>query len=124
MAQASAALLVRAEAARERAEAEGRRRDEFLSVLSHELRSPLAAILVWTRLLRDSDGEVDTARGLEVIERSGRSLERILEDLVHVSRISSGKLQLGGCCAVDLRSVALAACDAMLAEAAAKAWCC
>ena len=99
VAQTSAALLARAEAARERAEADVRRRDEFLSVLSHELRSPLAAILVWARLLRDSDyEEVDSQRGLEVIERSGRSLERILEDLVHVSRISSGKLQLTGRC--------------------------
>ena len=120
VAEPSAALLVRAEAARERAEADGRRRDEFLSVLSHELRSPLAAILVWARLLRDSGGEVDAARGLEVIERSGRALERILEDLVHVSRISSGKLQLTGCCPVDLRTVAQAAYDSMLGETTAK----
>ena len=121
VAQASAGLLARAELARERAEAEVRRRDEFLSVLSHELRSPLAAILVWARLLRDSGyQEVDAQRGLEVIERSGRALERILEDLGHVARISSGKLQLSGRCILDLRSVAQAAADAMAAEASAK----
>jgi len=119
--QASAALLARAELARERAEADVRRRDEFLSVLSHELRSPLAAILVWARLLRDSGyQEVDAQRGLEVIERSGRSLERILEDLGHVARISAGKLQLTGRCVLDLRSVAQSAADGMAAEAGAK----
>ncbi len=121
VAQASAALLARAELARERAEADGRRRDEFLSVLSHELRSPLAAILVWARLLRDSGyQEVDAQRGLEVIERSGRALERILEDLGHVARISSGKLQLTGRCVLDLRSVAKAAAEGMTVEASAK----
>jgi PAS domain S-box-containing protein len=120
VAEAAPAQLVRAEAARERAEAEGRRRDEFLSVLSHELRSPLAAILVWTRLLRESGGEVDAGRGLEVIERSGRSLERILDDLVHVSRISSGKLQLTDRCPLDLRAIAQAACEGVAAEAATK----
>jgi PAS domain S-box-containing protein len=121
VAQASTALLARAELARERAEADVRRRDEFLSVLSHELRSPLAAILVWARLLRDSGyEEVDARRGVEVIERSGRSLERILEDLGHVARISSGKLQLTGRCTLDVRSVAQAAADAMLGEANSK----
>jgi len=121
VARASAALLARAELARERAEADVRRRDEFLSVLSHELRSPLAAILVWARLLRDSGyREVDPQRGLEVIERSGRALERILEDLGHVARISAGKLQLTDRCVLDLRSVTQAAAEGMAAEASAK----
>ncbi len=118
---AAAGLVARAEAARERAESAVRHRDDFLSLLSHELRSPLAAILVWARLLRDSsDGAVDAERGLEVIERSGRALERILDDLVHVSRISSGKLLLTSRCTLDLRTVAQAALDALVAEAGAK----
>lgn len=121
VAHASAALLARAEVARERAFADVRRRDEFLSVLSHELRSPLAAILVWARLLRDGGYEgVDLERGLEVIERSGRALERILEEISQVSRVSSGKLQLGPRCSTDIRTLARSAADALRTEAEAK----
>jgi PAS domain S-box-containing protein len=120
-ANASAAQLSRVEVARERTLSEVRRRDEFLGRLSHELRSPLAAILVWARLLRDDGNEaVDVGRGLEVIERSGRSLERILDDLAQVARISSGRLQLQNRCPLDLRAVASAAADGVMADAAAR----
>ncbi len=121
VAHASSALRARAELARERAESEVRRRDEFLSLLSHELRSPLAAIMVWARLLRDGGFEpAEAQRGLEVIERSGGALERMLDDLSCVSHIASGRLRLGTRTAVDLRSLANGASDSLRAEAEAK----
>ena len=117
-ARASTAPLAQAELDRANAEAEVRRRDEFLNTLSHELRSPLAAILVWARLLRESGDEgVDADRGLEVIERSGRAIEKALDDLVQVARIVSGKPQPVSHSLLDLRTVLTAAADAARAEA-------
>jgi signal transduction histidine kinase/DNA-binding response OmpR family regulator len=72
-----------------------RLKDQFLATLSHELRTPLQAILTWSRVLRDAPNDRNTqARGLEVIERSARSQTRLIEDLLDVSRIISGKLVL------------------------------
>ena len=71
-------------------------KDEFLSTLSHELRTPLNAILGWTQLLRM--GKTDPAElthGLNVIERNVRMQTKLIEDLLDVSRISTGKLRLG-----------------------------
>jgi signal transduction histidine kinase/DNA-binding response OmpR family regulator len=69
-------------------------KDEFLSTLSHELRTPLNAILGWTQLLKleKLDGEV--AHGLEVIDRNARAQTKLIEDLLDVSRITTGKLRL------------------------------
>lgn len=70
-------------------------KDEFLSVLSHELRTPLNAILGWAKLLRA--GKLDGARaeqGLEVIERNAKSQAQLIEDLLDISRIITGKLRL------------------------------
>src|SRR5687768_10432287 len=72
-----------------------RLKDEFLATLSHELRTPLNAILGWTQLLRS--GNVDpeeSSYGLDVIERNVRVQTKLIEDLLDVSRITSGKLQL------------------------------
>jgi signal transduction histidine kinase/ActR/RegA family two-component response regulator len=69
-------------------------KDEFLSTLSHELRTPLNAILGWTQLLRTEPLEPDTAHGLEVIDRNARAQTKLIEDLLDVSRITTGKLQL------------------------------
>jgi signal transduction histidine kinase len=80
-----------------------RLKDEFLATLSHELRTPLNAILGWTRLLRAGalpPGSVD--RALEKVERNAQAQTRLVEDLLEVSRITSGKLRL------DLREVDLA----------------
>jgi signal transduction histidine kinase/DNA-binding response OmpR family regulator len=72
-----------------------RLKDQFLATLSHELRTPLQAILTWSRVLREAPDDRSTqARGLEVIERSARSQTRLIEDLLDVSRIISGKLVL------------------------------
>jgi CheY-like chemotaxis protein len=70
-------------------------KDEFLTTLSHELRTPLSAILGWTRTLRDGPGEADRLdHGLEVIERNVRAQAKLIDDLLDVSRIITGKLRL------------------------------
>ncbi|HEU4334427.1 MAG TPA: ATP-binding protein [Candidatus Eisenbacteria bacterium] len=70
-------------------------KDEFLATVSHELRNPLAPILTWTQLLRSGTLSKDKAdRGLEVIERNVISLSELIDDLVDVSRVASGKFRL------------------------------
>ena len=72
-----------------------RLKDEFLSVISHELRTPLNAILGWARLLQTGNlAETKATHGLEVIERNARSQAQLIEDLLDVSRIITGKLRL------------------------------
>lgn len=72
-----------------------RLKDEFLATLSHELRTPLNAILGWTRLLRSSAvAPQDTDRALEKVERNAQVQARLVEDLLEVSRITTGKLRL------------------------------
>jgi PAS domain S-box-containing protein len=83
----------RAEAARDDAEEANRHKDEFLALLSHELRSPLNAIAVWLNALHAKGGDpVLTDRGLRTIERNTRLLARILDDLLDLSRIAAGRL--------------------------------
>jgi signal transduction histidine kinase/DNA-binding response OmpR family regulator len=69
-------------------------KDEFLSTLSHELRTPLNAILGWTQLLKLEKLEDDMAHGLDVIDRNARAQTKLIEDLLDVSRINTGKLRL------------------------------
>ncbi len=72
-----------------------RLKDEFLTTLSHELRTPLTAILGWTRILRSPRIEPERVlHGLEVIERNVKSQTKLIEDLLDVSRIMTGKLAL------------------------------
>lgn len=88
-------LLAREKAAREQAEAANRIKDEFLAVLSHELRSPLNPILGWAKLLQS--GKLDrqkTEQALATIERNARLQSQLIEDLLDVSRILQGKLVL------------------------------
>lgn len=113
-------LMEREQAARQRAEATSHLKDEFLALLSHELRTPLGTILVWLGLLRQ--GGFDSAeaqRALETIERGARSLERIIEDLLHASRIAAGGLMLHPQL-VDVRSVVQVAVEAAAGDAALK----
>ncbi|HUF93462.1 MAG TPA: ATP-binding protein, partial [Candidatus Limnocylindria bacterium] len=82
-------------ASRSAAEEASHAKDEFVATLSHELRTPLTAILGWVRMLRA--GSMDAAateRGLDVIERNARSQAQLIEDLLDVSRIATGKLRL------------------------------
>lgn len=91
-------------AAREEAERASRTKDEFLATLSHELRTPLNAVLGWTHLLRNSNGlSGDAMNGLTVIERNARAQAQIIEDLLDMSSIISGKVRL------DMQQLDLAA---------------
>jgi PAS domain S-box-containing protein len=104
-------LLAEEQAAREAAESAMRAKDEFLAVISHELRSPLNAILGWTRLLgsqRKDDPEVQ--RITEIIQRNGRTQIQLIEDLLDTARIISGKLKLDTR-PVEVREVLSAALD-------------
>jgi CheY-like chemotaxis protein/two-component sensor histidine kinase len=79
-------------------------KDEFLATLSHELRTPLSAILGWAQVLRrGSRDPLDLQRGLLTIERNARAQAQLIEDLLDVSRITSGKVLL------DIQSVAASA---------------
>jgi signal transduction histidine kinase len=95
-------LLQREQQARLEAQAANRAKDEFLATLSHELRTPLNAILGWARLL--SSGNLDPAtslRAVEIIERNTRLQAQLIDDLLDISRIITGKLRL------ELRAVEL-----------------
>jgi len=89
-------LLASERAARAEAEQAGRLKDEFLATLSHELRTPLNAILGWSQILRRHGRaeEDDMEEGLGVIERNARVQAQLIEDLLDMSRIVSGKLRL------------------------------
>ena len=101
--RARAELAERERAAREQAQAANAAKDVFLAMLGHELRNPLAPIMAAAVLLR---GEVsDAARAhVQIIERQARHLDRLVADLLDVSRISTGKIDLRRG-AVDLRDV-------------------
>ncbi|MDT7781475.1 MAG: hypothetical protein QOC99_3987 [Acidobacteriota bacterium] len=95
-----ARLLVREQQARSEAEAANRTKDEFLATLSHELRTPLTSILGWAHLLRSGRLPAGTiASALETIERNAKAQSQLIDDLLDVSRIITGKLRL------DLRLV-------------------
>jgi signal transduction histidine kinase/CheY-like chemotaxis protein len=112
--------LARAEAAALEAREATRAKDQFLATLSHELRAPLNVMLGWTRML--SSGQLDpaaTTRGLNVLDRSVQLQARLIEDLLDVSRIVTGKLRLERQ-RIDLASVVGAAVDAARIAARAK----
>jgi PAS domain S-box-containing protein len=106
-------LLVRERAARADAEKANRLKDEFLATLSHELRTPLNAVIGWSRMLRS--GRLDdesSLHAMEVIERNAWAQKQIIEDILDVSRVITGKLQLH-LTPVDLVAVVKAALDAV-----------
>ena len=89
------ALLAREKVLRVEAEELSRLKDEFLATMSHELRTPLNAIFGWITLLRTRRlDEATQARALETIERNARAQKRLIEDLLDVSRIVTGKVTL------------------------------
>jgi signal transduction histidine kinase/ActR/RegA family two-component response regulator len=88
-------LLMREQMIRAEAEAANRAKDEFLSILSHELRTPLNAILGWSAMLRQRTlSEDKVLRALETIERNAKSQAQLIEDILDISRIITGKLRL------------------------------
>jgi signal transduction histidine kinase/CheY-like chemotaxis protein len=114
-------LLVREQEARAEAEAANRIKDEFLATLSHELRTPMTSILGWAELLRIKpmlDEETRT-QAVESIERSAKIEIRLIDELLDVARIASGKLYLS-CGPIDLISVIEAAIDVVRPAANAK----
>ena len=87
-------VLEREQVARAQAERHSRTKDDFIAVLSHELRTPLNAIIGWVHILKRRGAEPETMRGLDTIERNVKTQARIISDILDVSRINSGKLQL------------------------------
>jgi PAS domain S-box-containing protein len=90
-----AQLLASERSARSTAERASRMKDEFLATLSHELRTPLTAIVGWSQILvRGRSSSDETAQGLEAVDRNARALTKLVEDLLDMSSIMSGKLRL------------------------------
>jgi len=109
-----------AESARAEAEAANRSKDQFLAVVSHELRNPLSPILLWTRLLREDRLDDERRRqALDAIERGARAQAALVEDLLDVSRIVSGRLRLD-VQATDLSEVVAATVETVRPSAEAK----
>ncbi|MBV8519758.1 MAG: GAF domain-containing protein [Acidobacteria bacterium] len=97
-----------------------RAKDEFLVTLSHELRTPMTATLGWAALLRRTDFAAEHFQlAVETIERSTRAQAKLIDDILDVSRIVTGKLQLN-VGPVDMRAIVEAAIDAMRPSLAAK----
>jgi PAS domain S-box-containing protein len=115
-----AELLERESRARQQAEEASRLKEEFLATVSHELRTPLNAVVGWSRLLHTGQLDADgTRHAVEVIERNAAAQRQIIEDLLDVSRIVSGKLRISTQ-PVDLLLIIHAAIDAILPAAEAK----
>jgi hypothetical protein len=112
-------LLESERAARAEAERASRMKDEFLATLSHELRTPLNAILGWATILRMDATAAEITEGADVIERNARAQARIIDDLLDMSRIISGKVRLD-VQRVELASVLEAAIETVRPAADAK----
>lgn len=113
-------LLTLEKACRAEAEATNRTKDQFLAIISHELRSPLNAILGWTKLIQG--GKLDdlaTARALATIERNAKLQNELIQDLLDFSRLTEGKLRLDNS-PVDLTQIINAAIDVVRPLADAK----
>ena len=112
-----AALIIERRKAHEDAELANRAKDEFLATVSHELRTPLQAILGWATMLKR--GARDPAAAIDAVIRNATAQARLIDDMLDVSRIISGKLrlQIGR---VDIAGVIRAALDALRPAASAK----
>jgi signal transduction histidine kinase len=112
--------LIQVEAAEQSAVSENRAKDQFLGNVSHELRSSLHVMLGWIQLLREGSPSPDvTARGLEILQRNVSLQAKLIEDLMDLSRIISGKLELE-CRRIDLAELIGFAVDAIRPAADAK----
>ena len=111
--------IAASEQARRLAEEASQLKDEFLATLSHEIRTPLNAVIGWTRILRTQPSVRSRAHALEVIERNAASQMRLVEDLLDMARIISGKLRLK-IEPVSLVDIAKSAVDVVAPGAAAK----
>ena len=115
-----ARLLASEQAARAQAEEANRAKDEFLATASHELRTPLNAILGWSAMLEQTASlDARTSKGLQSISRNTRALAQLVDDLLDVSRMISGKMRLD-VAPMDLGDVVEAAVETILPAASAK----
>ena len=105
-------LLEREKAARTSAEQHSQTKDNFIAVLSHELRNPLNAILMGLHVLLRKGGTPETVKGLRMIERNAKAQARIISDILDASRVNSGKLSLDREC-IDLAAVLSSVLDGM-----------
>ena len=96
-----------------------RLKDEFLTTVSHELRTPLNAVLGWSHVLRSPEGRARTTEAVEAIDRSVRMQARLIEDILDVSRIVTGKLRIEPR-PTDLAAIARSAVDVVQPSAAAR----
>ena len=112
-------LLEQEKAARAEAQAANQSKDEFLAVVSHELRSPLNSILGYVRLLRGGAKAAQTKQTIDIIERNGKMQLQLIEDLLDTARIISGKLEIE-VRPTDLISVITTALDVVRPSAEAK----
>ena len=113
-------LLQTVQQAREEAEELNRSKDQFLAVLSHELRTPLNAIFGWARMLQSAAmDEATSRRAIDAILRNATAQVQLVEDLLDVSRIITGKMRLDVQW-LDLKSVIESALDAVQPAASAK----
>jgi signal transduction histidine kinase/CheY-like chemotaxis protein len=120
LAEARQKALVQEQSARAEAETASRAKDEFLATLSHELRTPLNALMGWVWWLRRGDLDATrTTRALETLDRNTKSLAQLIEDLLDMSRITTGKLRLD-LRATELPSLIEAAIEAVRPAASAK----
>lgn len=113
------AALIAEQQARQAAEEANRQKDVFLGMVSHELRTPLSAILGWTKILDSTCDPAKTQRGMAAIERNARLLARLVDDLLDVTRLTVGRLELLSAPA-DLQAIAQAALDLVQPAALAR----
>jgi len=117
----NARLYASEQNARKTADVANRAKDEFLAVVSHELRTPLNAIMGWSKMLAADDfDELRRQRAVETIERNSVAMAQLIEDLLDMSRVISGKMRLE-VQQVDVRKVAEAAIESIQPAASAKA---
>lgn len=113
------AALAAEQQARQAAEEANRQKDVFLGMVSHELRTPLSAILGWTKILESNSEAAKSKRGLAAIERNAKLLARLVDDLLDVTRMTVGRLEMVSAPA-DLGSIAQAALDLVQPAALAR----
>src|SRR5215831_1051584 len=112
-------LIAHEQELRAAAESANRLKDDFLSTLSHELRTPLTSIIGWTSLLREGQLETTASRALDTIERNARTQQRLIEEILDVSRIASGKFAFTPI-TLELQPVIAAAVDSIRPAAEAR----
>ena len=113
-------LLQREQIARSSAEEANRMKDEFLATASHELRTPLNAIIGWCHVLRNPHMETEAfVRAVDTIDRNAKAQAQLIEDILDVSRVVAGKMQLN-IVKVDLSAVINSAIDSIQLAATSK----